>query len=372
MQKAGGCLSSGDLNIVKKNAFFLMAMTMFGLATASHQAAAQPVMFGVLDVALDISNQGAGTVARMQSGGEWGSRLGMRGTEKISEDLAAVYWMESGFGVHNGKLQQGGRLFGRQIFVGISSERYGSVTFGRQYSPENRMFWNIDAFNAGLAGGLPSIIPAGEARATLGRVDNSMLWASPKRWPVTVYAMYAPGDASGIDRAGKTWSLATRWKNETVDLNLGFVTRHNESDTGRMQAFTTGGNYTLGTLTLFTGWHRDWNSDANRPGKRRSELVYDMFPLGARYRIDPHWTLIAQAVLVKDRSRGVPDRSTNLLAVGANYDLSKRTVLYAAAGRILNRNGSEYSLGGGLYSGGPVGSDDPVGRTVQLGLRHSF
>ncbi|MGS1007792.1 porin [Achromobacter anxifer] len=357
---------------MKKNAAFLMAMSMSGLLIGSSKAIAQPVMFGVLDVALDISNQGAGTVARMQSGGEWGSRLGMRGTEKISDDLAAVYWMESGFGVHNGKLQQGGRLFGRQVFVGLSSERYGSLTFGRQYSPENRMFWNIDAFNAGLAGGLPSIIPAGEARATLGRVDNSMFWASPKRWPVTVYALYAPGDAAGIDRAGKTWSLATRLKNETVDLNIGFVTRHNESDTGRMQAFTTGGNYTLGALTLFAGWHRDWNSDANRSGKRKPELIYDMFPLGARYRVDLRWTLIAQAVLVQDRSRDLPDKSTNLLAVGANYDLSKRTVLYAAAGRILNRNGSQFSLGGGLYAGGPVGSGDPVGRTVQLGLRHSF
>ena len=76
--------------------------------------------------------------------------------------------------------------------------------------------------------------------------------------------------------------------------------------------------------------------------------------------------------MVKDRTEGVPNRNTNMLAIGGYYALSKRTTLYTAAGRILNKNGSQYSLGGGLYAGGPVGPGSPTARTVQFGVRHSF
>ncbi len=33
----------------------------------------------------------------------------------------------------NGTLSQGGREFGRQAFVGLSSDQFGAVTLGRQY-----------------------------------------------------------------------------------------------------------------------------------------------------------------------------------------------------------------------------------------------
>lgn len=335
-------------------------------------ACAETTVFGVVDMAFDISNQGQGTLSRMQSGADWGSRIGFRGHEQLSGDLKAVYWLEGGFGADDGAFQQGGRAFGRQAYMGLVSKAAGSFTLGRQYSPENRMFWNIDAFNAGLAGGLPSIIPAGVARATLGRVDNSMLWTAPSSWPGSTYVMYAPGEVVGNQRAGRLWGLATRQQIGALDFNLGMVSQRNTTDSGKLQAFTLGGNYAWGPVKLFAGWHRDWNSQGNTPAKQGPEQVYDMFPLGVKYGLDAQTTLLAQFVLVKDRTEGVPHRNTNMLAVGGYYALSKRTTLYTAAGRILNKNGSQYSLGGGLYAGGPVGPGNPTARTFQLGMRHSF
>ena len=40
--------------------------------------------------------------------------------------------LENGFNVNNGKLGQGGLMFGRQAYVGLSSQ-FGTVTLGRQY-----------------------------------------------------------------------------------------------------------------------------------------------------------------------------------------------------------------------------------------------
>lgn len=344
---------------------------LLALAAAGN-ASAEMTVFGVVDMALDISKQGQGTLKRLQSGADWGSRLGFRGDEELSSDLKAVFWLESGIGADTGELQQGGRAFGRQAYVGLVSKTAGSFTLGRQYSPENRMFWNIDAFNASLAGGLPSIIPAGVARATLGRVDNSILWTSPGHWPGATYVMYAPGEIAGNQKAGRTWGISTRQKLGDLDFNIGLVNQRNATDTGKLQAFTLGGNYTWGATKVFAGWHRDWNSQGNTPVKQGPEQVYDMFPLGVKYGLNAQTTLVAQFVLVKDRTQGVPHRNTNVLAIGGNYALSKRTALYTAAGRILNKNGSQYSLGGGLYAGGPVGPGNPTARTIQFGVRHSF
>ncbi|MBZ4242149.1 porin, partial [Mycobacterium tuberculosis] len=43
--------------------------------------------------------------------------------------------LENGFNVANGALGQGGRMFGRSAWVGLSGANWGAVTLGRQYDP---------------------------------------------------------------------------------------------------------------------------------------------------------------------------------------------------------------------------------------------
>jgi general bacterial porin, GBP family len=45
-----------------------------------------------------------------------------------------VFQLENGFNVETGGLKQGGRMFGRQAWVGLSSNQYGTLTLGRQYN----------------------------------------------------------------------------------------------------------------------------------------------------------------------------------------------------------------------------------------------
>ncbi|RDK04902.1 hypothetical protein DN412_40110 [Cupriavidus lacunae] len=73
-------------------------------------------------------------LARMTSGGLSGSRWGLRGTEDHGPGLKALLVLESGFGVDDGRSQQGGRLFGRQAYVGLEHAVAGKLTFGRQYT----------------------------------------------------------------------------------------------------------------------------------------------------------------------------------------------------------------------------------------------
>lgn len=109
---------------------------------------------GLLDLGLVHGSGGvAGSVTKVTSGIANGSRIAFRGREDLGDGLSAVFLLESGFQADTGALGQGGLLFGRQAYVGLSSQRWGALTLGRQYSPSYAAMAQVgDPFNAGLAG----------------------------------------------------------------------------------------------------------------------------------------------------------------------------------------------------------------------------
>ncbi len=68
------------------------------------------------------------------------------------------------------------------------------------------------------------------------------------------------------------------------------------------------------------------------------------------------------------------DRSATWVAVGAEYQLSKRSLIYASAGTIGNAHGSQYVLGTGLAQqpAGVAGSGDYRARSMAMGIRTAF
>ncbi|GJG95046.1 porin [Cupriavidus pauculus] len=107
------------------------SVTLYGVADVNAEYASH---VGAVPTAANGFNPGpAHGVVRMDSGGYAGSRWGIRGTEDLGGGTSALFVLESGFNLDTGTLQQSGRLFGRQAFVGLASP-YGQVTLGRQYT----------------------------------------------------------------------------------------------------------------------------------------------------------------------------------------------------------------------------------------------
>lgn len=91
-------------------------------------------LYGIIDVGLVFNNNAGGQKQYfMSSGNIQGSRWGLRGTEDLGGGLSALFVLENGFSVNNGRLAQGGDEFGRQAYVGLSSTSIGTLTLGRQY-----------------------------------------------------------------------------------------------------------------------------------------------------------------------------------------------------------------------------------------------
>lgn len=119
----------------------LMFASATFLLTQAALAQSSVTLYGVIDYGLNFVNNAQTAVPGGRTGRQQytmsssimqGNRWGLRGTEDLGGGYKAIFVLESGFDVGTGNFQQGGDLFGRQAYVGISSP-YGTITLGRQY-----------------------------------------------------------------------------------------------------------------------------------------------------------------------------------------------------------------------------------------------
>src|ERR1700722_18398714 len=115
----------------------LFATLLAACTTAAH-AQSSVTLYGILDNVVSYTsnvrvgtNEGSSNVA-LSNAMMQGNRWGLKGAEDLGGGLKALFVLEDGFTLSNGKLGQGGREFGRGAYVGLSSNSLGTVTLGRQ------------------------------------------------------------------------------------------------------------------------------------------------------------------------------------------------------------------------------------------------
>jgi len=184
---------------------------------------------------------------------------------------------------------------------------------------------------------------------------------------------------------GSGYGLSARYTHSALDVVAGFVRQNaGTGGTGAAQGAVLGGSYDFGVARFYLGYTRERNDCTNcggalsRPagvasnghGDFRLINVGTRVPFGA-------FTAIAQYVRLQDRTEYAVNpgkRDANWWAIGGEYALSKRTLIYTSVGSISNQNGSQYALGTGSAQlpANSVAGGNPHTTTVNLGIRHSF
>ncbi|WP_438393187.1 porin [Caballeronia sp. DA-9] len=108
------------------------------LSGAAHSQSSMTI-YGIVDEGFTYVNNSATSTGhsatfKLADSVASASRFGFRGVEDLGGGLKAIFTLENGFSVGTGIAAQGGALFGRQAFVGLSREDVGQLTFGRQYA----------------------------------------------------------------------------------------------------------------------------------------------------------------------------------------------------------------------------------------------
>lgn len=360
-------------------------ITGLGLALAASGAWAQSsvTIYGVVDAAVEhvteVGASGRGLTRMPSLTGSSPSRLGFRGSEDIGGGLRSLFALEMGIAPDSGALNQGGRAFGRQAFVGLAGP-WGSLTLGRQYT---MLFWS--SLDADVLG--PNIhgLSVFDSYIPNARADNSIAYrgtfggftagATYSLGRDTVNAGPSPsgtncaGESATDKKACREWSALLKY--DTPAWGAALAVDEIRGGAGAFAGLTSSalkdtrvaanGYAKLGAFKLGAGLlRRDNEGSVATP---RSDLWY----VGASYPVSPQ--LVVDGQLSHQKYKGSANAAT-LAVVRATYNLSKRTAVYASAAHMSNDGALALSVSGGQPGSNPIAGGSQTG--VAMGIRHSF
>ncbi|MBN3805039.1 porin [Paraburkholderia sp. Ac-20336] len=344
------------------------------LASLSAGAHAQSsvTLYGIADAGLEFltgvpnSSGKASNLLHMESGGVKSSRIGLRGVEDLGGGLKAIFTLEGGIDITTGKSQQGGRLFGRQAFVGLSS-RYGALTFGRQKVPMYDFSVRYDPLNYTVYG-----LKQTDAQFA-GRADNSVKYQG-SFGSIHYEALYSTGYDSTIAngsqvpgefKVGREIGAAVEYAAGPFAAMVVYDLRNGTSiatQSGKEQHLAAAATYRIGKAKGFVGYR--WLS-STLPLDASTQGHANEFWTGLEYRVSGPLTLAGAVFWTDITSAG---QRPLYLAATAKYQLSKRTALYSELGYVKNSHGSNLGLNG--YDTDVVAGHNQTG--VMMGVVHYF
>jgi predicted porin len=319
-------------------------------------AQTQVTVYGVLDEYIQVG-KGAGTTTKVESGGQSGSRLGFKGQEELGGGLKSIFLMEHGVAADTGGVTQGGVFWGRQIYVGLASTQFGSVTLGRQY---NLVFTAVD-FSDPFSTGLGSLYSSGIISGVGGsRLNNSAIYQSPNIGPVVITLQGALGEGT----TGKQYGADIKYVGGPLTLGGTYTKKDSFGAQTDASSGLLSATYDFGFLKLMGEVQEVKNlTQALNVNDDRTE-----YALGAQIPFGPH---LVSLVAGQGKFKDVANSKATEVSLGYQYTLSKRTNLYVVASNIKNGNGTALTANGATGSG-PVTVNGQDVRAAQFGIRHRF
>ncbi|WP_233838909.1 porin [Paraburkholderia sp. ZP32-5] len=374
---------------MKKSAFALISSLLLG--TAAH-AQSSVTLYGVIDEGLTYTSNTGGHSAWQLAGSDiQGNRWGLRGNEDLGGGLAAQFVLESGFNLSNGTFQQGGRLFGRQAYVGLSSNRWGTVTLGRQYDPLISYVATLTS-NGGWGGLLFTHPLDNDNMDDFYRINNAVKYASPDIAGLTFGSMYAFSNSTGF-ADNRAWSVAARYTHGPFTLAAGYMDMTNPGTScggavaggtaaacgvtgdatftaAKQRIFASGAGYSFGPAIFNLTYTNSYVGNAVSPSAyQSSSLRFNNIEFNARYSLTASLMLGAMydyTNFTKHGGAGNPSGHWNEFGVLADYLLSKRTDVYFQG---VHQRGSGVTAN---ILGSAGASSSGIQTVARIGLRHRF
>lgn len=350
-----------------------MKKTVLALAAiaASSAAFAQSsvTLYGVVDASVE-SVKGDKTVTRVSSDNLASSRIAFKGVEDLGGGLKATFLLDAAVAVDTGAA--GSTLFGRSAYVGLTGG-FGEVRLGRQDSL-------IGAQTAGTIG--TQAYDEAKIATTLGgdslrRLDNAITYIAPTFVPgLTLAAQFSTGYSSTVTTEdngndGRTYGFSAGYANGPLSAGLSYIKANTDvaGDVENTGVFAFGA-YDFGAAKL-TAYYNTDDRDGNFDDR-------DMYGFKVAVPVASGVTLTggyAQVRGAKASGNVIPgnfvakntqDDKANILTVKAQYDLSKRTALYALFTQVRNDKNTDLSVSG------VTTANDKSSRGLAVGVRHSF
>ena len=345
----------------------LAAVAVLG-AFAGSALAADVQLYGVVDLGLNWTQTDDGATKTdsfsMASGQNSGSRFGLKGTEDLGNGYKVGFNLENSFKADDGALDKGSRLFHRESLLFVQTP-FGEISAGRTGALDagtgryNLMGSGATAIGTGWDKvGCSSDVLLG----TGSRMDNTLTFKSPNMAGFTVLAQASLKKDNTAEKDGAEGSSdAERYYGLGVTygvgaFNTGLVV--SQADYGRAAVngnnpqndddmLTVSGfvNYDFGMIKpMFAAQYWDGGKDydgaasvnitsdnKNYATKGYGLVVGATAPVvGGTLKVTAGWN--DYETLFETALAGNGEGNNFMVGVGYEYPLSKRTLVYTAAG----------------------------------------
>jgi predicted porin len=355
----------------------VLALAALGAFAGAASAQSSVTMFGVVDLGVrTVSNDDR--VYGMSTDGMSSSRLGFRGVEDLGGGLKAGFWLEMGLAADTGRSNTNGNwgsgtenqlLFNRRSTLSLSNQ-WGELRLGRDYTAT---FWSWTVFdpfgtngvgaatNLALGGDLQGAL-AGTTYGTLVRANNMVQYILPA-------GVFGPGLYGQLQIAAGENSPGNKYWGGRIGYAAGpfdIAGAYGQTDCLDLACnidldnWNIGGSWNFGFMKL-SAFFSDISAEGNNnKAGRQNWYIGASAPFG-------QWNFKASYGGTNGKDL-LDDTDASQWALGVDYNLSKRTALYATWSSINNDNAARFSVSPGW---GPLsaGSNSTGG---EIGVRHSF
>lgn len=355
-----------------------LALSLPALAV---QAQSSVQLYGMIDIGLGSFQRpeeqvvGGGVIndwkrtAKLDRNNEQTSYWGLRGKEVLSEDLSAVFLLESFFRPDTGELGRfnSDQMFTREAYAGLASKQFGELRLGRHTTHLFTTSFLYNPFGSGF-GWSPTIRHIfsgneGRVRGDSGW-SNSIHYLSPKIAGFNLSVMAAAGEKDtgngglGVVEA-QSFMLSYNAGAFSTTLTMQDVKVGAASTQGRSQVTgMLGASYDFGLLKLSA----QYTEIADKPTGFEDRIVQ----VGVAVPLGRGKVLASYG---QDDTDSTDDTTLKTLSLGYNLPLSKRTDITVVAmretqekGVALAPNANSLRNYGRFISGNSYG----------FGLRHRF
>ncbi|MBK1613447.1 porin [Rubrivivax gelatinosus] len=335
---------------MKKSLIALAVLAAAGTASAQSSV----TVFGILDVAVRHVDNSDDTKTTVSSGGLSTGRIGFRGIEDLGGGLKAGFWIEGQVDADSGN--SSGQTWQRRSTVSLISDSLGEVRLGRDFVPTYTAVSDFDPFGDNGLGATfrtasATIVGTSTTNNAQKRASNEVSYFLP----ATLGGIYGQVSVAAGENTATNKYVGGRigYKAGPLDVTAAYgQTEVTSSDD--LKSTVISAAYDFGVAKL-QGSYQLYKYNGN---EETHYTVGGSVPVGA---------FVLRAAYTANKSDDVTGRDADLFAVGAVYNLSKRTALYGTYAFIDNDNGTRL---GTIESLSAISGEKYQG--LEIGVRHSF
>lgn len=336
---------------MKKSLLALAALTAFAGAASAQSSV---TLFGIVDLAYVNVKNGTQKTNLISSNQYNSNRLGFRGVEDLGGGLRAGFWLEGAINPDRGT--PGGQTWQRRSTVSLLGG-FGEVRLGRDYTPT---FWNHTVFDPfgtnGVGAATNNWAQAGSGAATLVRANDTAGYFLPSLGGV--YGQVQIAAAEG-NTGNKYFGGRIGYGAGPINVAVAYgVTEKTGTMVDDVTDTNVGFSWNFGFMNLMGQYRMSEQASAENTG----------FLVGATVPFGASTLKIAYSISEFSVPGAAPEAAQ--IALGYQYDVSKRTALYANYSQVDNDAGLRFTAGSGGPSVAAINGFKSTG--FEVGLRHSF